>query len=61
MWFRRAADQGDAEAQSNLGVMYSGGQGLPRDYVPAFMWLDIAVAQDSSIRIKDNRASSPNA
>ena len=55
MWFRRAADQGDAEAQSNLGVMYSEGQGLPQDYVQAFMWLDIAAAQNGGIRIKNNR------
>ena len=26
-WYRLAADQGDADAQYNLGVMYANGQG----------------------------------
>ena len=29
-WFRLAADQGDASAQYNLGVMYAKGQGCRR-------------------------------
>ena len=28
VWFRKAAEQGHAKAQSNLGVMYSEGQGV---------------------------------
>lgn len=30
-WYQLAADQGYALAQSNLGVMYNNGQGVPRD------------------------------
>ncbi len=31
-WYRKAAEQGYAGAQSNLGVMYGKGQGVPQDY-----------------------------
>ena len=31
-WFTKAAEQGYAEAQYNLGVMYDFGQGVPQDY-----------------------------
>lgn len=31
VWFRKAANQGDADAQSNLGSAYSNGQGVPQD------------------------------
>ena len=31
-WYRKAADQGYAIAQTNLGVMYDNGQGVAQDY-----------------------------
>ena len=34
-WFRKAADQGIAEAQYSLGVMYGEGQGVMQDYAEA--------------------------
>jgi len=40
-WYRKAAEQGDANAQSNLGIMYAKGQGLPQNYVLAHMWYNI--------------------
>jgi hypothetical protein len=43
-WFRKAAEQGIALAQYNLGIMYDRGQGVPRDYVQAHMWLNIAAS-----------------
>ena len=42
-WFRRAANQGNADAQSNLGAMYSVGRGVPQDFVQAYIWLSVAV------------------
>jgi TPR repeat protein len=40
--FRLAATQGFANAQYNLGVMmYEGGQGVPQNYVRAYMWTNI--------------------
>ena len=51
-WYRLAADQGNATAQSNLGGMYASGQGVPKDYVLAYMWRNLAAggASDADIR-----------
>ncbi len=50
-WYRRAAEQGYARAQFNLGFMYSEGQGVLRDYVQAHKWISLAAAQgDESYR-----------
>ena len=40
--YRRAAEQGVAEAQYNLGHMYRMGFGVPQDYVLAHMWYNLA-------------------
>ena len=42
---RRLAEQGDAEAQFILGVMYANGEGVPENYVRAYAWLNLAAAQ----------------
>jgi TPR repeat protein len=42
---RPLAEQGDALAQYNLGLMYNAGEGVPQDYVLAHMWLNLAVAR----------------
>ncbi len=44
-WFRTAAEQGDAYAQVNLGFMYGTGEGVPMNYVKAYMWYSLAKAQ----------------
>ena len=38
------AEQGFAPAQYNLGVMYTNGQGVPKDSVSAHMWFNIAAS-----------------
>jgi hypothetical protein len=43
-WYRKAADQGVAQAQTNLGLMYAQGEGVTQDYVQAHMWFNIASA-----------------
>jgi TPR repeat protein len=43
--FRPLAEKGDARAQFNLGMMYDIGRGVPRDYVQAHMWYNLAGAQ----------------
>ncbi len=43
--FRPLAQQGDARAQYNLGVMYFMGRGVPQDDVQAHMWLNLAAKQ----------------
>ena len=47
-WFRTAAEQGSADAQYNLGVMYYKGRGVARDYVEAAKWLRTAAEQGSA-------------
>jgi TPR repeat protein len=42
---RKAADQGNALAQFNLGSMYAKGHDVPQDYVLAYEWFDLAVPQ----------------
>lgn len=46
-WYRKAADQGDPGAQGTLGILYTFGQGVPRDDVEAYFWLDLAAAVKS--------------
>jgi len=41
-WFQKAAEQGYADGQYNLGVMYANGQGVTQDYALAHMWFNIA-------------------
>ena len=43
--FKPLAEQGDAYAQYNLGVMYHEGKGVIQDYVRAHMWWNIAASQ----------------
>jgi TPR repeat protein len=43
--FQPLAEQGDADAQYNLGVMYHNGEGVPRDYAEAVKWYRLAAEQ----------------
>ena len=40
-----AAEQGVPEAQFNLGYKYATGEGIPKDYIQAYAWFNIAAAQ----------------
>jgi TPR repeat protein len=44
-WFRKAAEQGHAMAQFNLGVMYANGEGVPKDDAEAVKWFRKAAEQ----------------
>ena len=44
-WYRKAADQGYAEAQFNLGNSYSKGEGIPKDFAEAVKWYRKAADQ----------------
>ena len=45
-WYRKATEQGHAEAQYILGVMYAEGrQGVPQDYAEAVKWWRKAALQ----------------
>ncbi len=43
--FRALAEQGNAGAQNNLGLMYAEGQGVPQNHKEAGRWLRLAAAQ----------------
>jgi TPR repeat protein len=45
---RTAAEQGDASGQSNLGVRYELGQGVPQDYAEAAKWYRRAAEQGNA-------------
>ncbi len=44
-WYRRAAEQGDARAQYNLGLLYANGEGVPQDFVQAHLWYSLAATR----------------
>ena len=44
-YFKKAAAQGDAYAQYNLGFLYEKGQGVVQDYAEAVKWYKLAAAQ----------------
>ncbi len=44
-WYRLAVEQGTTLAQTKLGLMYEEGWGVPKDYVLAHMWFNLAGAQ----------------
>ena len=44
-WWQKAADQGDAEAQFNLGLMYDNGQGVAQNDQQAAAWYQKAANQ----------------
>ena len=43
-----AADQGNAEAQYNLGVLYNLGQGVPQNHAEAARWYRMAADQGNA-------------
>ena len=45
VWYRKAADQGDALAQFDLGWMYDDGRGVAQDYAQALIWFRKAAEQ----------------
>ena len=44
-WWRKAAEQGFAKAQFNLGMMYDNGYGVTQDYAEAVKWFRKAAEQ----------------
>jgi TPR repeat protein len=55
-WFRKAAEQGDADAQTDLGLMYDNGEGVAQDYVEARKWYLKAAEQNDPLA-QNNLAS----
>ncbi len=47
--FQPLAEQGNAEAQLNLGLMYASGKGVPRNYSSAEKWYGKAAEQGNGV------------
>ena len=45
-WYRKAADQGQVYAQSNLGIMYQPAAECLGDYVQAYLWMDLTLTNE---------------
>jgi TPR repeat protein len=45
LWYRKAARQGDAKAQYNLGLCYRDGEGVRKNRRLAIRWLKDAAAK----------------
>ena len=52
-WFRKAAEQGVADAQLHLGFMYYNRDGVPEDYVQAHMWFNLAASSSPPGKQRD--------
>jgi TPR repeat protein len=46
---RPLADQGDGMAETIVGSMYYFNQGVPLDWVSAYMWFSLAAAHGTSL------------
>ncbi len=46
--FRQFADQGNTDAQFNLGIMYDNGRGVTQDHGEALRWYRIAADQGNA-------------
>jgi TPR repeat protein len=49
----RLANQGDAIAQDNLGLMYADGNGLPQDYAQAYAWFNLSASHAEDAETRD--------
>jgi TPR repeat protein len=45
IWYQKAADQGYAAAQTNIGRLYENGSGVDKDYAKALAWYQKAADQ----------------
>ena len=44
-WYEKAADEGDASAMVNLGLLYANGQGVTQDHAKALQWQEAYAAK----------------
>jgi hypothetical protein len=51
-WYRRAADQGDADAQFNMGASYETGEGVAMDMTEAYAFFNLAGVTNELARKK---------
>ena len=51
-WYLKAADQGKADAQRELGAMYYSGEGVSKNLIEAKNWFGKAAAQGDEDALK---------
>ena len=59
-WDRRAADQGYAEAEYDLGALYENGFGVSQDYVEAMKWTILAISHYAPPEMESRRLAAVN-
>jgi len=52
-WMRLAAEQGDSNTQTLLGMMYAHGEEFPQDFKEAGKWYRLAAAQGDPIAVNE--------
>ena len=52
VWYRKAANQGEADAQLHLGFKYANGQGVPKDWAKAYGWWSLAATQGEEMAVQ---------
>ena len=52
-WCRKAAEQGHADAQGGLGMMYEDGKGVMEDHVTAYAWWNKAAPNSAEYSKKE--------
>ena len=52
--YRTPAETGDVRAQEKLGLAYYQGQGVAQDYVQAYKWFSLVVANAADAETRDN-------
>jgi len=55
-WYRKAAEQGHTRAQTNLGLMYDSGQGVPQNYVLAHVWFNLSASRQTDPENRERTA-----
>ena len=56
VWYRRAAEKGNATAQSALATMYAKGDGVAKSEIEGLAWFTIAAASGDEISIRNRDA-----
>ena len=61
VWYRKVADQGNADARYNPGALYFHGNGVPQSYKETAVWGSPAVQLESSRLLGWDLSSAPTA
>ncbi len=55
-WYTLAAEQGHAESQFNLGIMYGKGEGVRANWAESMKWFMLAAEQGHAIARQEPRS-----